>query len=94
MNPYLEKLLSELPEGEDMSILDMLYQCCRELHPQDGPQIKTLFSELNDLLNALPLRDCGRVWDLACTLCSLHEQARFAEGVRMGAALSAELRKG
>ena len=37
MNPYLEKLLSELPQQEDGSLLDMLYFSYQELHPQDSP---------------------------------------------------------
>ena len=93
MNPYLEKLLSELPEQEDMPVLDMLYFCHRELHPQDSPVVTDLFAKLSDVLSALPLRDCDRVWDLACALCSRHEQEGFAAGIRLGAALAEELQR-
>ena len=44
MNPYLEKLLSGLPEQGDETVLDMLYFSYRELHPQDSPQMQALLS--------------------------------------------------
>ena len=92
MNPYLEKLLSGLPEQEDESVLDMLYFSYRELHPQDSPQMQALFSQLNEVLDSLTLRDCDRVWDLVCALCSGYEQEGFAAGIRLGAALVSELK--
>ena len=93
MNPYSEKLLSELPQREDGSILDMLYLCHRGLHPQDSPEVTELFSKLNDVLASLPLKDCDRVWDLACALCSCHEQGGFQEGVAVGMSLTLEIMK-
>lgn len=74
-----------------MAVLDMLYFCHRELHPQDSPEVAELFVKLSDVLSSLPLRDCDRVWDLACALCSRHEQEGFAAGVCVGAALTSEL---
>ena len=54
--------------------------------------MQALFSQLNEVLDSLTLRDCDRVWDLVCALCSGYEQEGFAAGIRLGAALVSELK--
>lgn len=89
MNPYLEKLKSELGEGD--LVLEVLYSCYRELHPTDSNAIRQHFSHLNEVLGKLTLRECDQVWDLVCCLCSEHEREGFLEGLHVGTVLITEL---
>lgn len=93
MNQYFEKLQSEVAQCGDISVLEVLYDCYRELHPADTEQITSHFENLNDVLSKLTLRECDMVWDLVCSLCSAHEQQGFLEGIRVGTALAIEAEK-
>jgi len=93
MNPYFKKLQSELAWQEDTSVLELLYWCYRDLHPQDSEAITARFSHLNDILGKLPLKECDAVWDQICGLCIEHEQEGFFEGLRTGVALAVEIIK-
>ena len=93
MNPYLQKLKSALSEQADIPVMEVLYCCYRELHPTDSETITKNFTHLNDVLGKLTLRECDRVWNLTCALCSEHEREGFLEGVHVGAELALELLK-
>ena len=75
MNPYLEKLQSEVEKRQDISVLEVLCLCYRDLHPADSTAIRGKFSRLNEVLGKLTLQECDQVWDLTCGLCSEHERA-------------------
>ena len=97
MHPYIRQLKEQLPQcfGEDaedvQEAVDMLYSFYREHYPVDTKEIKQNFSELSDILSKLTLRECDKVWDLCCVLCIEHEKEGFFSGLRIGAALMAEL---
>ena len=88
MNPYLEKLQAEMEARREISVLEVLFRCYRELHPADSQAIRHQFSQLNRILEKLTLGECDQVWDLACSLCSEHERAGFQEGLCVGVELT------
>ena len=98
MHPYIQQLKEALPQcfredtTEDIrNAADILYTFYREHYPVDPVEIRRNFSELNDILSKLTLRECDRVWDLCCILCTQHEKRGFLTGLCIGAALAAEL---
>lgn len=91
MNPYWEKLRSELADREDGSVLEALYFYYRESHPTNSETIQKNFSQLNAVLEKLTLQECDQVWDLVCALCGEHEREGFLEGLYVGAGLATEL---
>lgn len=80
------------PEGPDTaSAVGMLYDAWREENHPDPENIRIYFSELNDILEKLPLEELDNVWYRVCALCIAHEKRAFFEGFRMGARLMTEL---
>lgn len=101
MHPYIEQLRNQLPRSFETSVesdvqtaAEILYAYYREHHPADPVEIKGNFAGLDDALRKLTLRECDRVWDLCCDLCIAHEKEGFLSGLRIGAALAAELIEG
>jgi hypothetical protein len=89
----LKKYLDENPGGfEELSVLDVLYECYNEMHPYDNTQIKAGFEALYEAMNGMPLREMDQIIDPVCTLCREHERTGFSEGVRIGVQLVQELR--
>lgn len=98
MHPYINQLKEQLPQCFDrdaaqdvQEAVDMLYTFYQEHYPVHTKEIKQNFSDLNDVLEKLTLRECDKVWDLCCQLCTQHEKEGFLAGLRIGAALTAEL---
>ena len=98
MNPYIEKLktqLAEVPpdygEGNAHSILDMLYYHYNEFNRMDTAEIKADFEELYRRMNGVPLREMDKIIDTVCALCRDHEKAGFVEGIKIGIRLESEL---
>jgi len=98
MHPYIRQLKEQLPQcfnrdsAQDVQdAVNILYTFRQEHYPTDTAEIKESFSELNEVLSKLTLRECDRVWDLCCRLCTQHEKEGFLAGLRIGAALTAEL---
>lgn len=78
---------------DPQAVLKMLYTYYREHCPGDPEEISREFQNLDSVLSRLTLKEYDRVWNLACRLCSEHEEAGFLEGVRAGAALAEALNK-
>ena len=98
MNPYIEKLktqLAEVPpdhgEGNAHSILEMLYYHYNEFNRMDTAEIKEDFEELYRWMNGMPLREMDKIIDTVCALCRDHEKAGFVEGIKIGIRLQSEL---
>ena len=94
MNPYIQKLAAYEPNCDDKdihTILDALFYVYQDLNPTDSEEIKACFSRLNDILGKLPLRECDKVWNLTCQLCTEHARSAFQTGVQVGAKLITEL---
>ena len=78
-------------EGQDDTVLDLLYRYCIEGNTSKEPQAREYYKQLDDLIQSLNLEDNDRVCDLVCDLCIFHERFAFIEGVCVGAQLSLEL---
>ena len=75
------------------TVLDQLYQAYCESHESDPPEIRNGFTELESLLESLPLDDNNAVFNLCCRLCSGYERKAFIDGLQYGARLMLELHK-
>ena len=75
------------------TVLDQLYQAYCESHESDQPEIRNGFTELESLLESLPLDDNNAVFNLCCRLCSGYERKAFIDGLQYGARLMLELHK-
>ena len=86
MNYYIKKIIPFLEEdGIDGKALQaLLYDCYRELHPQDSAGVREAFQELDTVLERLTLREQDRVWDMTCRICAESEQQAYIEGLRVG----------
>lgn len=79
--------------GDAETVLDQLYQAYCESHESDPPEIRNGFTELESLLESLPLDDNNAVFNLCCRLCSGYERKAFIDGLQYGARLMLELHK-
>lgn len=91
MNTYMEKLKADLAEECPESVLQMLYSVYQERYPTNSAEITEEFKQLNDVLSRLTVKECDKVWDLTCALCSEFEEKAFLEGVRVGVRLAEEM---
>lgn len=73
------------------TVLDQLYQAYCESHESDPPEIRNGFTELESLLESLPLDDNNAVFNLCCRLCTAYEEKAFHDGLLYGAYLMQEL---
>lgn len=98
MNLYIQKLKEQLSEtmpgyaeADINSVLEMLYSVYRERKGKDTEEIERHFSQLDEVLSKLTLKEYDKVWYAACGLCGLYEKEAFLEGIRVGASLAVEL---
>ncbi len=97
MNTLFETLKTHIEQhppnyGDGESVLTMLYECHNENSPYDNEQIKADFNELYQQMNGMPLREMDKIIYPVCTLWRDHEKAGCVEGIRIGVAISKELR--
>lgn len=97
MNTLFETLKTHIEQhplnyGDGESVLTMLYEYHNENSPYDNEQIKADFNALYQQMNGMPLREMDKIIYPVCTLCRDHEKAGFVEGIRIGVAISKELR--
>ncbi len=97
MNDFLHALQAELNAtetdfGDDANtVLGFLYGAYNEYNGTDTDDIKQAFEDLYQAMNGKTLREKDEVIDTVCRLCSLHQQAGFIDGIRLGLRLSQEL---
>ena len=91
LKAYIEAHPFDPGDSECETILDQLYQAYAESHESDPPEIRSGFTELDDLLGNLPLDDNNAVWNLCCQLCTAYEHKAFIDGLQYGAYLIYEL---
>ena len=77
--------------GNGDSVLTMLYEAYSNCNQMEDDQIKAAFEELYHQMNGMELHEMDRILDPVCSLCRIHEQAGFVEGVKIGVTLSKEL---
>ena len=77
--------------GNGDSVLTMLYEAYSDCNQMEDAQIKAAFEELYRQMNGMDLHEMDRILDPVCSLCRIHEQAGFVEGVKVGVMLTQEL---
>lgn len=87
----VQMLLQQDTLADGASAMEMLYHYYRTANVVDTKEIRENFFQLDEVLGKLTLKECDKVWDLTCALCSEHEKHGFMEGVRVGASLAVEL---
>ena len=97
MKQYIEKLKQHIAEsplylGDAVSVLELLYECYNENHPNNNEQIKADFNALYQAMNGMPLREMDKVIYPVCKLCRDHERTGFVEGITVGIQLEKELK--
>ena len=91
MKTGFEKLKQDLSEyGQDAALL-LLYRQYMDMELEDRGKILETLSEVNCILDKLPLQECDRMFCLIFGLCEEHEKRGFLSGVRIGAKLTQEL---
>lgn len=99
MNDFLLALQAELNAtepnfGDDANtVLGFLYGAYNEYNGTDTDEIKQAFEDLYQAMNDKPLREKDEIIDTVCRLCSLHQQAGFTDGIKVGIQLMKELEK-
>lgn len=99
MNDFLRVLQAELNAtepnfGDDANtVLGLLYGAYNEYNGTDTDEIKQAFEDLYQAMNGKTLREKDEIIDTVCRLCSLHQQAGFIDGIKVGIQLMKELEK-
>ena len=91
MDQHAEDIISRLVESEMESPIEMLYNYYREWNTLETEEIRKHFSDLNDILEKLPLRELDEVWYRVCDLCIAYQKTAFVDGVRIGVKMMEEL---
>ena len=73
------------------TVLDFLCTAYREAHETNQPNIRSLFAQLSDHLESLPLEKNNAMFSIIVQLCTEHERLAFTEGIRWGFQLHTEL---
>ena len=90
-NQYIAENRSTIRCSKVESLLDMLYCCYHQQKSVDAPAVKAYFSQLDQVLDSLPIQLADQVVDLACDLCGEHQKQAFREGILVGFCLYTEL---
>ena len=77
--------------GNGDSLLAMLYEAYSECNQMEDAQIKAAFEKLYHQMNGMELHEMDRILDPVCSLCRIHEQAGFVNGILLGVKLHEEL---
>lgn len=74
------------------TVLELLYNTYYEhVCTDDTDEIKQAFDELYHSMTAKTLKEKDEIIDAVCSLCRLHQQTGFIDGIRLGLKLSQEL---
>ena len=74
------------------TILEFLYNTYYEhVCTDDTEEVKQAFDELYQSMTGKTLKEKDEIIDTVCSLCRLHQQTGFIDGIRLGLKLSQEL---
>ena len=74
------------------TVLELLYNTYYEhVCTDDTDEIKQAFDELYQAMTAKTLKEKDEIIDAVCSLCRLHQQSGFIDGIRLGLKLAQEL---
>ena len=95
LREILTRQLAEHPIDFGMTdataILEFLYTAYCESRESDPPETKSLFAQLGEYLETLPLDTNNAMFFIIIKLCTEHERRAFEEGIRWGVQLASEL---
>lgn len=91
LSTYLTEHPADMGMSDAESILAFLYTAYCEARESDAPEIKALFAQLGEYLEALPLNTNNAMFFIIIKLCTEHEHRAFEEGIRWGFQLHSEL---
>ena len=95
LREILTRQLAEHPidfgTSNTTTILEFLYTAYCESRESDPPETKSLFAQLGEYLETLPLDTNNAMFFIIIKLCTEHERRAFEEGVRWGVQLVGEL---
>ena len=75
------------------TVLELLYNTYYEhVCTDDTDEIKQVFDELYHSMTAKTLKEKDEIIDAVCSLCRLHQQTGFIDGIKLGLQLAQELR--
>ena len=79
--------------GDDAdTVLELLYNTYYEhICTDDTDEIKQAFDELYQSMTGKTLKEKDEIIDTVCSLCRLHQQTGFIDGIRLNHRLSREL---
>ena len=97
MVPTLEEIKAYLAAHEMSfgcpdahSVWEMLYWCYFENNPFDSDRTRRVYSELDDCLSSLSVRENDRVFTRFNELSLVYEKAAFFAGLQIGLRLATE----
>ena len=74
------------------TVLELLYNTYYEhVCTDDTDEIKQAFDELYHSMTGKTLKEKDKIIDTVCSLCRLHQQTGFIDGIRLGLQLAQEL---
>ena len=74
------------------TVLELLYNTYYEhVSTDDSDEIKQGFDDLYNALHDKTLKEKDVIIDLVCSLCRLHQQSGFVDGLKLATRLSHEL---
>lgn len=94
LRTYMQAHPFDSGDPDCTTVLDQLYHAYTDSHESDPPNITTLFRELSEYLETLPLETNNSIFRLTCDLCIAYERKAFLDGLQYGAELMLELQSG
>lgn len=91
LRQYIAANPIQFDEDCDHPALDSLYWHYTESHSMSNSKTKRADQDLYVCLEALPLEDNNKVFNLVATLCAEHERIAFLSGLQVGAQLMLEI---
>jgi hypothetical protein len=72
-------------------VMDYLYLAYTENQGRDPREIERGFAMLDDYLKGISLDNNNAIFGMVCSLCALHEERAFKDGLQLGAHLVLEI---
>ena len=91
LSAYVESQTPSCHDGDEESLLEMLFNIYTELKGFDNQVIRKDFEALYTAVNGKSLQEIDAVIYPVCDLCRDHQKVGFIEGVKVGFTLRSEL---
>ena len=91
LSTYVETKTLNYHDGDEETLLEMLFNIYTELKGFDNQAIRKDFEALYTAINGKSLQEIDAVIYPVCDLCRDHQKVGFIEGVKVGFTLRSEL---